>query len=245
LIVATRVALLAVAVLAVVVGASAVVRSPASPRADHLCPMHPDVRGGADADCPICGMRLERAGHRPAETVHLGTPSSWSFADEARAPAWVADDGTIVAAAAREDLAGLPPDTAARFFAARAPHEGRDVRLIETGQPSPKPTATARFAFAGRSAEPRRGDIGWVVLPPRPRDALVVPLSAVVETADGPCVFVASDHGGGFVRRHVELGRPRNGARAVLSGLRPDERIAVSDAFFLEAEQRLIGTVSP
>jgi multidrug efflux pump subunit AcrA (membrane-fusion protein) len=207
--------------------------------------MHPDVRGRADADCPICGMRLARAGDRPAETVHLGTPSSWSFADEARAPAWLADDSTIVAAVAREDLAGLLPGTAARFLPARAPREGHDVRLLEIGKPSRKPTATAHFALAGRPAELRRGDVGWVVLPARPRDALVVPLSAVVETADGPCVFVASDHGGGLIRRRVELGRRRNGARAVLSGLRPDERIAVSDAFFLEAERGVIGTAGP
>jgi len=83
--------------------------------------------------------------------------------------------------------------------------------------------------------------VGWLVLPPKPRELLVLTYAGVVEAPDGRAVFVASSDGGSFTRRRVELGRVFHNLAAVLDGLAAGERISIGNPFFLEAEWRLRG----
>ena len=89
------------------------------------------------------------------------------------------------------------------------------------------------------AAAPRPGVVGWVVLPPKPREMLVLTYAGVVEAPDGRAVFVASSDGGSFTRRRVEVGRVFHNLAAILDGLAAGERIAIGNPFFLEAEWRL------
>jgi hypothetical protein len=72
-----------------------------------------------------------------------------------------------------------------------------------------------------------------------PRRSLLVPLSAIVQTGDGPHVLVATDGQPAWDARPVELGKAFFGHAVVVAGLRERESVAVDGLFFLEAERRL------
>ena len=76
----------------------------------------------------------------------------------------------------------------------------------------------------------------------RPRSAnapatggTIVVVEEAVQTVDGrDSVFVKTDSG--FVVRHVAVGSRSAGQAAIVSGLKPGERIATRNAFLLKAE---------
>jgi cobalt-zinc-cadmium efflux system membrane fusion protein len=107
-------------------------------------------------------------------------------------------------------------------------------------------TASVRFQVV-----PRRGvalgpgDQGSVFIAARPRELLVVPASAIVNSPGGPLVFVIDPSSQRFVSRPVEIGRAHQGVTAILTGLSDGEPVAVGNAFFLDAERRLRPEAAP
>jgi multidrug efflux pump subunit AcrA (membrane-fusion protein) len=114
------------------------------------------------------------------------------------------------------------------------------VRL-DPAAPAPWDAATSlvRLRAAGRSLV--AGTVGQVSFAARARQLLAVPVSAVLQGPGGPYVLVASQDRHSFTRRPVDLGRVQFGYAPVLSGLASGERVAVMEAFFIDAERRLGG----
>jgi hypothetical protein len=221
----------------------------------YRCPMHPDAASGLPGACPICGMALvrERAyGSAPAvlddvpDRAHVARAVRRVFSEDVRAPAWVDDSGAVVAMLYRDDLVGLAPGQPARFFPATAPSVGADVALA-AGAPGDwdDSTASARFAASGDGAGLRPGDQGSLVIAARPRELVVVPTSAVVNAAAGPCVFVVDATTQRLARRAVRVGRPHQGVTVIAAGISDGEQVAVGNAFFLDAERRSAPEVAP
>jgi Heavy metal binding domain len=222
----------------------------ASLHPSYSCPMHRQVTASAPGRCPICGMALERLDERhPAiaaaaeATVRLpGTVDVVRrriISHQVRAPAWVEPDGTIRALVYGDDVATLAPSEQGLFHAAARGASSAVVHRADV-PPTPWDTSTSELEFrvaAGTPALPP-GTTGWLELPPRAVSTLVIPSSAVLQSADGPFVLVLAGRGS-FSRRPVRIGKTPNGLAMVLSGLREDERIVVKTAFFLDAERRL------
>src|SRR4029077_20541603 len=92
-----------------------------------------------------------------------------------------------------------------------------------------------------RAAGPLQpGQVGWLEMAPRPRQVLTVPVSAVVQSPEGPYVL-ASLGGFKFEKRPIEIGETflKEGFAVVLSGLHVNERVVARATFFLDAERRL------
>jgi hypothetical protein len=182
-----------------------------------------------------------------------------------RAPAWLGPGGVVTAVVHKDDLVGLAPGTQALFFGTTTSRTGIPLRL-SSDTPTPWDASTSQVRFQAQlgpgegralasavSASPdgRQLDSGWLDIAPRPRDLLVVPSNAVLYTAGGPYVVVVSPDGKTLTKRSIEIGRildsgyvaeqssDRFGAIVVLSGLRENEKVAVEDTFFLDAERRL------
>jgi cobalt-zinc-cadmium efflux system membrane fusion protein len=68
-----------------------------------------------------------------------------------------------------------------------------------------------------------------------PTAAVTVPANAVLSDGEANVVMVAMADGK-FAKRRVEIGSESEGRLAVLSGLRPGERVVVDGALFLKAE---------
>jgi len=236
-----------------------------APVAAYACPMHPAVVSPTPARCSLCGMALQAAhgGDRPdtapisprrggasdRRPYGIEAAKRGTFSLEVAAPAWVEADGAVAALLYRDELATLADGEEGVFIAG----DGLDRRVeVRHAAVPPRPwddaTVLARFepiaaASARRArvaaAAPRPGVVGWVVLPQKPRDMLVLTYAGVVQAPDGHAVFVASSDGSSFTRRRVELGRVFHNLAAILDGLAAGERIAIGNPFFLEAEWRL------
>jgi hypothetical protein len=163
-----------------------------------------------------------------------------TVAREVLAPAWLEPGGIVVAVLYEDELAGLVPGEHGLFFRAAAPTAGVDVRL--TAEPQAERHAATwrvRFRVDPRAPGLRPGDVGWVKLAARPRELLVVPSTAIVNSPQGAYVLVASMDGLAFTKRYLETSRAFSGFAVVLSGLRDQERVVVGNTFFLDAERRL------
>lgn len=212
----------------------------------YRCPMHPDAVAPAPATCPVCGMALVpddtlrrvAAARRPEPTAPVARAVRRRFAEQIRAPAWVGGDGGVVASLYRDDLIGLVPGQPARFVAARARAAEVDVALAaERPADWDRETAHAAFVVSGGALSP--DEHGTIVIAPVARDLLVVPSSAIVQTADGPCVFVIDPASHRAARRAVRIGREHRDVTAVLDGLAEGEDVVVTGAFFVAAEHGL------
>jgi hypothetical protein len=155
---------------------------------------------------------------------------------EVSAPAWI-EGNAVSALLARDEALALTADEPASFLPGAAPASAVSVRA--TGEP-PRPWDVTALVvrFRSAAASPRR-TAGWLQLPRKVRQILVVPSGAVLPSADGPYVLVAS--GGGYARRPIEVGRTFSGFTAVVGGVRPGEQVVSINAFFLDAERRLRG----
>jgi hypothetical protein len=232
--------------------------------APYACPMHPNVTSVTPGTCSICGMALQLvaptgAPAPAASSRHLDNPSVDPSVDpsivttvrprtltrDLRAPAWVDDHGDIVALLPLDEIDAPPsPTPPAHFVPATAHGSPIPVQRRRSDQdPAPLPwdDATAQVRFhptddpAGRVAP---GDTGWLVQEARPRTQLVVPYGAVLHAASGPYVLRARATGQGFEPQPVTIGSVVNDLAIVVTGLRAGDRVALRDAFFLDADQR-------
>ena len=188
---------------------------------------------------------------KPSDRPALDTPKRRVFLDDVRAPAWLETPERLSAVLYRDELVGLSAGERGRFYRAASPRAPIDVRLSDEPpaawdastslvrfvvEPQSKETRSAD-ATADAAPAPRSGDVGWLELEDKSRVLLVFPESALLRSNEGPYVLVAGANERTFSRRPVQIGRILKGQVVVLSGLREDERIAVSSAFFLDAER--------
>jgi hypothetical protein len=250
------VALLAIVVAATVAGF--VLRKHAgegaAARAGYVCPMHPAVTSALPGTCPICGMALapwremsvDRAppeasngGARELE-YELTMVRTRAAAREGRAPAWIESPRVVVALLYRDEIRSLSPTARLAFTPTASPRDAISVHPAEQ-PPQPWDASTFRVELRMDDDAPaaRVGDAGWLKLPAGAPPVLVVPDAAIVRAPEGPYVFVADSDGRTFSPRPVRVGRGFFSASAIESGLAAGERVVVSNAFFLDAEQRL------
>lgn len=224
----------------------------------YSCSMHPEVVSPEpDDECPICRMALEPvpASGRGASAAAASETSSLAesanltvvspakrnlFAQEVRAPAWLEAPGVVAAVLYADEAAALLPGERGSFQHAALPAASIAVRLAaEPPAAWDESTSRVRFRIEAGAARIPPGAVGWVTLAGRPRERLVVPAGAVLDSAGGPHVLVAGPDGRTFTRRRVRIGRIYRGLAVVLSGLREGEPVAAANAFFLDAERRL------
>jgi hypothetical protein len=154
----------------------------------------------------------------------------------------------------KDDLVGLEAGERALYFGSGSPGVGLPVRLGANDGGQAWDASTAQVRFVAERAAPlgaSTGGAGWLQLEARPRQLLVVPANAVLQSAAGPYVLAAPAGGRTFTRRAIEIGRildsghvaqaagDRFGGVVVLSGLREGERVVAGDTFFVDAERRL------
>jgi len=226
----------------------------AASRAGYVCPMHPAVRSKLPGACPICGMALEpwraMSSERPPAAPDSGGPRILDYeivtvrpramARETRAPAWVESPGLVVALLYDDEIATVSAAATLSFVPAATP--GRSLPVRRAGRPPQtwdEATSRVELRLAGDASAAHVGDVGWLKLPPDAPPPLVVPDPAIVHALEGPFVLVAGADNRTFTRRPVRVGRGFFGASAIVAGLNAGERVVVSNAFFLDVEERL------
>jgi hypothetical protein len=243
-----RLALLLAAAGAVAGGLSLGRRSSSAPTAAdarYFCPMHRDVRSATPGSCPICGMALERRESvaEPSEIAsyevrvsraHTGTRAI-------RAPARVGAGGAVVALLHRDEIALLAADERASFEPAGA---GRAPIPVRRSAAPPRAWDGDTFevtfdAEGGPSRENVAPAPGTIAFAPRRQQMVVIPEGALLQSADGDYVMVASRDDKTFTRRKVTIGQVTVGNIPIVDGLAAGERIATRRTFFLDAGRRL------
>jgi hypothetical protein len=263
---AARVALLVAAASAVVIAFARVrrdkdARGP-SAIVQYSCAMHPQFTSPKPGECPICRMTLERvrsaaapADPRAAETAPFRASYDVMWARprptprEMRAPAQVhvdvGRDRSVVALFYNDEIAALEADERGTFSASGAPGSSWPVRLVDkSSTPWDEATSAVTLAVIGDAGTPAAGTTGWVKLAPRAHKTLVVPDSALLQSSAGPYVLTLASDRRAATKRPVGIGRTLYGFTSIVGGLRDGERIAVMDAFFVDAERRLGGAAS-
>lgn len=104
-------------------------------------------------------------------------------------------------------------------------------------------TLRVRFDVVNPRLDWKPGMFVDVELSGRPREALVIPDAAVLDTGERKLVFVESEPGR-FEPREVGVGERRSGEAEILSGLAAGERVAIRANFLLDSESRLRSALS-
>lgn len=104
-------------------------------------------------------------------------------------------------------------------------------------------TLRVRFDVVNPKLDWKPGMFVDVELSGRPREALVVPDEAVLDTGERELVFVETAPGR-FEPREVSVGERRSGEAEILSGLAAGERVATRANFLLDSESRLRAALS-
>ncbi len=99
-------------------------------------------------------------------------------------------------------------------------------------------TVKVRIAFPNPTGDLRPGMFGEVVLHGTPRDALRVPVDAIVDSGTRKVVMVAIG-AGKFEPRAVELGASDGTSAEILSGVTAGERVVTRANFLVDSESRL------
>ncbi len=213
----------------------------------YVCPMHPEIVAAGPGTCPICRMDLESigAGGRSGGVSH-STFQAYDYVrrrglgQDLHAPAWIDVDGTVVATLYGDELAALAQGARWVFSPSTSPGARIEVRpTSDLPKVWDRSTSQVRFRVDAPAPAPQPGEVGWLRVGVQRLEVLVVPDAAVLESADGPYVLVASADGRSLARRAVEIGRVLGGLAVVVSGLRIQERVLVRGAFFVDAERRL------
>ena len=250
-----RVALLVAAIGAVaggVVAARLRDQGATDAAAAYACPMHPEVTSGAPGSCPVCGMQLERLRDGDGSgvaSIHASTYLNFDVVrrrgtgPDAPAPAWVADDGDVVATLYDDEIVGIAADARGTFSTFEEPHVERGVRAV-AGTRTAWDSSTSRLHFRADAESAsggglRPGQVGWLRLVDRGREQPVIANSAILYGPDGPYVLVASPNG--LAARTIQMGKTFGGLTFVLGGVRAREQLVTRSAFFADAERKLSG----
>jgi cobalt-zinc-cadmium efflux system membrane fusion protein len=98
-------------------------------------------------------------------------------------------------------------------------------------------TVRVRMDVPNQEREYKPAMLATVLIQGSPQKRRVVPAGAIVRDENRDYVFVQTAPDS-FVMRQVTLGEEFDGVRALLAGLRPDDRIVVEGAFHLNNERR-------
>jgi hypothetical protein len=162
---------------------------------------------------------------------------------EPDAPAWIDGSGVINALLYKDELSSLTPEEPAVFFPAVDPDAGLAVHaVLGSGVPWDQSMSWVRFHRDARARDvqvPAAVASGWVKLARKPRDVLVVPSMAVLQSVEGPYVLALSPDRRTLSRRAVEIGKAFSGFTAIVSGVSARELVVSMNTFFVEAERRL------
>jgi Heavy metal binding domain len=162
---------------------------------------------------------------------------------EPDAPAWIESDGLVNVLLYKDELSSLTPDESAVFFSTANPNAGLAAHAV-VGSTTPWDSSMSLVRFRldarARGAQPPPPHTsGWVELARKPRDVLVVPSMAVLQSAQGPYVLALSRDRSAFSKRGIEIGKAFSGFTAVVAGVNPRELVVSMNTFFVEAERRL------
>lgn len=137
-------------------------------------------------------------------------------------------------------------------------HEGATARIRMSNAPGRVLTARAEYISPTLSEETRTAKVRFSLTNSDGRlkpqmftdlemdinlgSRLVVPEDTVIDTGERQLVYVDKGEGN-FEPRTVTVGAASDGMVEILSGLKPNERVAVSASFLIDSEARLKGIV--
>lgn len=168
----------------------------------------------------VDGMKLE-AGSMPYEIVDLS--NVWVLADVYESELRFVKNGT-------------PAAMTMKAFPGRT-FEGK-VAFIDPFLSPQSRTVKVRLTFPNPNGDLRPEMFGEVVLQLGSREALMVPVDAVIDSGTAKVVFIAQDDGK-FTPRTIELGQSNGDFVEVLKGLTLGERVVTRANFLLDSESRL------
>jgi membrane fusion protein, copper/silver efflux system len=112
------------------------------------------------------------------------------------------------------------------------------VVLAETNRETR--TLRVRMEFANRGERLKAGMSAQVTIAGESKEALVVPVDAIIRTGKRSFAFV-SEQPGQFTPVEVEVGQEMDGKLIVLSGLKDGQQVVVSGQFLIDSEASLSG----
>lgn len=113
---------------------------------------------------------------------------------------------------------------------------GKLIYVADTVNPETR-TISVRSVVDNASRQLKPAMLATMLIQAAPVDRVVVPAQAVVRDRDADHVFVETGQGQ-FRLIPVRLGPDMDGRRAVLAGLKPEQRILVEGAFHLNNERK-------
>jgi Cu(I)/Ag(I) efflux system membrane fusion protein len=126
-------------------------------------------------------------------------------------------------------FAGYPGEVFEGSIAAVLPEANRDTRTLRV-----------RMELANPGERLKAGMFAQVTIAGESKEALVVPVEAVIRTGKRALAFV-SEQPGQFMPVEVEVGQEMDGKLIVLSGLKEGQQVAVSGQFLIDSEASLAG----
>lgn len=134
-------------------------------------------------------------------------------------------------------LAYLKEGTEADFFipsAGETPFKGQ-VIFIDPQVQSPNRYVLARFRMVSPSAEIKPGMMAHIILQTEKKNALVLPLDAILQNSHGANVWIRKG-GGIFENRGVETGMQNNRQIEITRGLEAGEVAVITGTYLLNSE---------